>query len=132
MIAFLTHGMAVGSAEIAGMRRLGSWTAYVQHAARVLCELEAIEGLRGQIQMFRRCRTPTLLLLGGASPPAYQDTAEGLLQTLQSSRIAVLKGQAHAAINAAPKLVADQIVRFLTAPATTAIRRTRVPRSRAS
>src|SRR5262249_44822246 len=68
MVAYLTHAMAVGSGEIARMRRLGSWAALVQHASRVLRELEAVAALRGQISMFRRCRTPTLLLLGGKSP----------------------------------------------------------------
>jgi pimeloyl-ACP methyl ester carboxylesterase len=131
MIAFATQVMGATPQEIAGMRRLRSWKEFVRHAARVLRELEVAESLRGKIRTFGECRVPTLVLLGAESSLAYRDTADGLRKGLRLSRLVQLIGQKHAAINAAPKLFADELVRFLTAPSSD-VTRTRVSRSRVS
>jgi len=78
--------------------------------------LENVERLSGHPEFFARCRVPTLLLLGGDSPPHYRATAEALQAVLPASRIVVLHKQQHAAIGAAPSLFAGEVIAFLTAP----------------
>src|SRR5262249_18406586 len=108
---------ALSPAEIDAMRPLATWTALVSHAAVILRELENVERLIGRQALFRHCPAPTLLLVGGDSPPQYRTTVEALSVVLPSSRIVTLPNQGHVAINTAPELFADEVIGFLTAPA---------------
>lgn len=56
---------------------------------------------------------PTLLLVGGESPPAERERTEFLRTTLRNSRTVVLDGHGHGAIWFDPELVASLIVDFL-------------------
>jgi pimeloyl-ACP methyl ester carboxylesterase len=112
--AFAADALALSPDEIYTMRRLATWSALVRHAALILRELENVERFVGQAALFRECRVPTLLLIGGASPPQYRATAEALSAVLPSSRIEILPTQSHGAMNTAPKLFVDKIIEFLT------------------
>ena len=114
--AFAIDALKLAPQELAGMRRLASWSVLEARAAIVWRELQAVERLSGHPEAFRECRVPTLLILGGDSPPQYRATAEGLHAVLASSRIAILEGQAHAAINAAPALFMQEALAFLSGP----------------
>lgn len=98
------------------MRGLASWTALEDRAALVRRELEAVERLSGHPEAFRECRVRTLLVVGGDSPAQYRATAEALHAVLASSRIAILGGQAHAAIQSAPALFTQEAFAFLVEP----------------
>jgi pimeloyl-ACP methyl ester carboxylesterase len=113
---FLAAVVGPNPEELAAMQRLASWPTFVERAPITRRELEAVERLTGTPQAFRACRTPTLLVLGGDSPPQYHATAQALHAILASSRIAVLDGQGHAAINAAPARFAQTAVGFLAEP----------------
>jgi pimeloyl-ACP methyl ester carboxylesterase len=113
---FLSRVLALKSAEIAAMQRLASWPALVDRAAIVRRELEAVERLSGHPGVFHACWIPTLLMLGGDSPPHYRATAESLHAVLAASRIVTLESQAHAAINAAPAVFAQEAIAFLSEP----------------
>jgi pimeloyl-ACP methyl ester carboxylesterase len=115
--AFAADALALSPDEIDAMRRLTTWTALVGHAALILRELENVERLIGRPALFRHCSAPTLLLVGGDSPPQYRATAEALSVVLPSSRIVTLPNQGHGAITTAPELFADEVIGFLTAPA---------------
>jgi pimeloyl-ACP methyl ester carboxylesterase len=121
----LAHGDKEGAAaafagnfaapgELDSLRSLVFWSSFVTYAPLILRELETVEGLRGCVEYFAKCRLPTLLLLGGNSDPDYRETAEGLRSALPSCRISVLEDQKHAAINAAPQVFADKVIGFLT------------------
>jgi pimeloyl-ACP methyl ester carboxylesterase len=112
--AFLSGVLDLDPEELAAMQRLNSWSALLDRAAIVQRELQAVERLTGNPQAFRTCRTPTLLMLGGESPPQYRATAQALHAAIAGSRIAVLAGQGHAAINAAPTLFAKEAIAFLS------------------
>ena len=58
---------------------------------------------------------PTLLLLGGASPPVFAAATEALAEALPDARVVVLPGQGHAAMDTATDLFTTEVVRFLTA-----------------
>ena len=56
---------------------------------------------------------PTLLVLGGDSVPRYHDATALLQRSLAGSKLAVLAGQKHTAIDAAPELFAATVLDFL-------------------
>jgi hypothetical protein len=60
-----------------------------------------------------RARTPTLLLVGSASPPRAHQATEIARQALPNSRVNLLDGQAHAAASNAPELLSHHIAWFL-------------------
>ncbi|MFH1083397.1 MAG: alpha/beta hydrolase, partial [Pseudomonadota bacterium] len=63
---------------------------------------------------FSNRETPTLLLLGGDSPPFFRAAIEALKRSVPNSRIAVMPGQRHAAMDTAPKLFLGEVIGFLT------------------
>ena len=56
---------------------------------------------------------PVLFLLGEESPGWAREGTEKIHAMLPDARIAILRGQGHAATLTAPELVADEVVRFL-------------------
>jgi pimeloyl-ACP methyl ester carboxylesterase len=79
----------------------------------VLRELEAMSRYDLRPERFRDWNVPTLLLLGGDSPPVYRAGIERMQSILPGSKIAVLEGQGHMAMKTAPKLFVREIVEFL-------------------
>jgi len=56
---------------------------------------------------------PTLLLVGGDSPPGPKTSVAHLSETLPNARVTVLEGQEHMAIYDAPELFAERLLGFL-------------------
>jgi len=81
--------------------------------AAVLRELDAMARYELHPERFRAWNTPTLLLLGGESPPVYRAGIERMQAILPGSTIAVLEGQGHMAMKTAPKLFVREILEFL-------------------
>ena len=110
---FLTgvHGMR--PEDVARLRRLASWRGQLASAPRLMRELAAVHGFRFEPAEYTDWQIPTLLLLGGDSPPQYRATAAMLHAGLPGSRIGFLPGQSHDAVRAAPAMFVDAAVRFL-------------------
>jgi pimeloyl-ACP methyl ester carboxylesterase len=66
-----------------------------------------------QPEKFATMQTPTLLLLGGDSPPFAQQIADLLDSALPNGRIVVLPGQQHIAMDTNPELFVNEVVNFL-------------------
>jgi pimeloyl-ACP methyl ester carboxylesterase len=58
-------------------------------------------------------RTPTLLLVGGDSPPGELENAKGVSEGLPDARVAILPGQRHTAMIMAPGVFITDVVQFL-------------------
>jgi pimeloyl-ACP methyl ester carboxylesterase len=58
----------------------------------------------------------TLLLLGGDSPHFFKAALEAVDTALPNSRIIVMPGQQHIAIDSAPELFVREVMAFLTEP----------------
>lgn len=114
MTSFFTgvHGITLD--KVARMHRVAAWREQCALAPLVLRELEAVGRFNFIPNDYAGWRIPTLLLLGGDSPPQHRATAELLHATLPASQIEILPGQTHNAINAAPKLFASAVLRFLS------------------
>jgi pimeloyl-ACP methyl ester carboxylesterase len=56
---------------------------------------------------------PTLLLAGGASTAAFRTTAQAIAAALPDSRVVVLPGQGHAAMDTGTDLFTAEVHRFV-------------------
>ena len=62
---------------------------------------------------FSGLKTPTLLLIGGDSPPFLKAGNEALHRVLPDCRIVVMPGQQHAAMDTGTQLFLAEVLRFL-------------------
>jgi pimeloyl-ACP methyl ester carboxylesterase len=97
------------------LRSLPAWKARVQAAHTIPRELRHNGKYRFVPEKYNQFKIPALLLLGGDSPEFFKN-AIGLLQrNLSTSRVVVMPGQQHAAMNTAPELFAREVLGFLLA-----------------
>jgi pimeloyl-ACP methyl ester carboxylesterase len=110
------HDIAlISPEEIEMLHSLPTWPARVALAPTIPHEMRAFESYVSNFGSARlgNLRTPTLLLLGGDSPPLERAATESLDSALPDGRIAVIPDQAHLAHRTAPELFAREVVRFL-------------------
>jgi pimeloyl-ACP methyl ester carboxylesterase len=79
-------------------------------------ELRAHDAYRFEPERFQRLNVRTLVLLGGDSPELFKVSIEALHDALPYSRVVVLPGQQHIAIDTAPDLFAQAVQAFLSEP----------------
>ena len=100
-------------ADIEALKAQPFWQVRVSAAHAVLRETYAEESYRFDASEFKNVVVPTLLLLGGNSPEFLKTGTEAINKALPNSRIAVMPGQEHMAMNTAPELFLREIVDFL-------------------
>lgn len=89
------------------------------HAARLagmhilVHEARALEQYSFDPARYSGVTIPTLLLVGGASPAWAQKATQAIHQALPHSRVAVLTGQQHIAMDSAPDLFVGAVMSFL-------------------
>ena len=83
--------------EIELMRSLPVWQARATVAHTIPRGLRSAEDYVFAPARFRQMRTPTLLLLGGDSPPLVKAGTAAVHAALPESRIPVMPGQQHIA-----------------------------------
>jgi pimeloyl-ACP methyl ester carboxylesterase len=110
---FLTDVVRVPADELALMRSRSNWPERVAAAASLVREVRAHEHYRFEPARWERLESPTLLLLGADSPRFFGAAIETLHRALPVSTVRVLAGQQHAAMDTAPELFADEVVRFV-------------------
>jgi pimeloyl-ACP methyl ester carboxylesterase len=99
--------------ELEMLRSLPNWQARVAAAHTIPREMRGSDGYVFEPKRFTDMRTPTLLLLGGDSPPFFKAAIEAVNDALPNSRIVVLPGQQHTAMNTAPELFVREVLQFL-------------------
>ncbi len=100
--------------ELTMLKSLPNWSARVAAAHTIPREMQLDRGYRFQAERFGKLRTPTLLLLGGDSPPFLTKATEAVHQALPHSEISVMPGQQHTAMNTAPAMFLERVLGFLT------------------
>ena len=113
LVLFLGDVAGMPPAELDALRSAPNWPARVEAVHTVLREERARKAYAFESAKFADLTTPTLLLLGGDTAPLHRAATEALDETLPNSRVVVLPGQAHAAMNTAPELFADEVLAFL-------------------
>jgi pimeloyl-ACP methyl ester carboxylesterase len=114
ILIFLKEIVGIPQNEINILRLLPSWSSRVATAHTIPREEASVNSYLLNPQRFAHMETPTLLLLGGDSPPFFRAPIETLKKSIPNSRIAMMDGQQHAAMDTAPKLFLNEIVEFLT------------------
>lgn len=103
--------------EIAQLRsQPDAWRVRLANARTIPRELRACERYVFAPDRFRELRTPTLLLVGGDSPPRELASATRVADALPDARITVLAGQQHVAMYTAPDTFVKEVVQFLEFP----------------
>ena len=99
--------------EMEIMRSAPSWSARVAAAHTILRELRGSNEYVFEPERFRSLTTPTLLLLGGDSPPFFGAGIEAVHAALPNSKVRVMPGQQHTAMNTAIELFTHEVCKFL-------------------
>jgi pimeloyl-ACP methyl ester carboxylesterase len=113
---FMLEIARVPPGDVATMKTLPAWSGRVAAAPSIVRELPANQQYELRAEAFREVKVPTLLLLGGASPAFFKAGLEKVQRALADTRLVVLAGQTHAAIDMAPELFAREVLSFLGAP----------------
>lgn len=90
-----------------------AWAVRLANARTLPRELRTEERYTFAPERCRILRTPTLLLVGGDSPPRELENARGVADALPDARVVVLPRQQHAAMYTAPEVFVRGVVRFL-------------------
>jgi pimeloyl-ACP methyl ester carboxylesterase len=103
------HELELQRAQPAHVARLAGMHILVQ-------ELRALERYRFDAGRYSAVSVPALLLVGGDSPAWLQKATQAIHQALLHSRIAILPGQQHIAMDTAPDLFVGAVLSFLHEP----------------
>jgi pimeloyl-ACP methyl ester carboxylesterase len=76
-------------------------------------ELRAVKAYRFDPERFGDIATPALVLAGGDSPVALRKAAQAVDEALPNSRLVVMKGQGHAAMDTGTDLFTTEVLGFL-------------------
>lgn len=90
------------------------WQEWVPFAHTLPRELRAAEAYAFDARRFDSLRIPTLCCSGDESPPFLQEGTRVVAEVLPDSRIAVMRGQGHEAVETGPDLLVREVLRFLT------------------
>lgn len=110
---FLSEGARVPPHELTLMKSLPAWSARVAAAHTIARELRAVDAYHMDSARFATMRTPTLLMLGGASPPYFRAAIELVQAALPHAQLCVLPNQQHVAMDTAPDLFLRELLQFL-------------------
>ena len=89
------------------------WAARLRNAPTILREMRGEQGYVFIPERFAKMRTPTLLLVGGESPPGELENAKGVSDGLPDAQVVILPGQRHTAMIIAPEIFINAVVQFL-------------------
>ena len=114
LLIFLQEIAGIPKNEITVLKSLPSWSSRVATAHTIAREEAGVCSYILNPQRFSHLSAPTLLLLGGDSPPFYRVAIEALRKSIRNSRIVIMPGQRHAAMETAPDLFLSEVIGFLT------------------
>jgi pimeloyl-ACP methyl ester carboxylesterase len=99
--------------ELVDFRQLPIWKDRIQLAPTIPRELLIDRYYRFDAEKFTGIQVLTLLLLGGDSPPLFKRAIEALEATLPHSRVVIMPGQQHIAMDTNPDLFVSEVLGFL-------------------
>lgn len=99
--------------ELSQYRQLPMWQRRVQLAPTIPRELAIDKTYRFIPEKFADLRVPTLLLLGGDSPPLFEKAVEVVREAVPDATVATLPGQQHIAMDTDPELFLREVTDYL-------------------
>jgi pimeloyl-ACP methyl ester carboxylesterase len=113
LTTFMQDIVHVPPHEMEMLRSSPSWQARIAAAHTILRELRGSNEYVFEPARFSNLTTPTLLLLGGDSPAFLKAGTEAVHAALPNSRVCIMPGQQHTAMNTAPELFTREVCEFL-------------------
>jgi pimeloyl-ACP methyl ester carboxylesterase len=91
--------------EIEELKQLESWPGRIAAAHTIARELRVAHDYSPDLDALMKCKTPGLILLGGASHEAFEISANTLQAYLPNSKLEVLPDERHRAMDTVPELL---------------------------
>jgi pimeloyl-ACP methyl ester carboxylesterase len=110
---FLREIVRMPDGELAAYRQLETWPNRIQLAPTIPRELVIDRTYQFEAAKFAENQIPTLLLLGGDSPPIFRRAIDLLEDTLPNSQTIILPNQQHIAMDTNPDLFVKEVLNFL-------------------
>jgi pimeloyl-ACP methyl ester carboxylesterase len=115
VVIFQTEIGQQSPAEIAAMRSRPNWQTLVATIDSHPRQMRALAAYKFDAERMRTVQTPTLLLIGSdTKSPHMREAVSSLKESLPNSKVVVLEGQQHNAMDSARELLAEAIVSFLS------------------
>lgn len=112
LLYFFSEVVGVPEAELDSLKAHPVWPARIAAAHTIIRESDEEERSGLDLSRLHALSVPTLLLLGGASPPAFAEATARFNAAIPNSRVHELAGQRHIAMDTAPEQFVDAIVLF--------------------
>ncbi len=113
LTTFFREIVRVPPQELATLQSSPAWQGRIKAARTIVRELRAAKQYAFQPERYKTFATPTLLILGGDSPPPFKAAIDELHAAIPGSQIVVLPGQRHTAMDTGPALFTTEVIRFL-------------------
>jgi pimeloyl-ACP methyl ester carboxylesterase len=110
---FMREVVRMPEQALAAYRQLPAWQVRIQLAPTIPREMVIDRIYSFDAEKFASLHVPTMLLLGGDSPPLFQQATELVKSTLPDSQVVILPGQQHIAMDTAPDLFVREALQFL-------------------
>ncbi len=101
------------SEELEAARSSPAWEGMVDAAPVLPREIREIARYELEPGRFRDMTRPTLLMVGGESPPFSKDAVRALADALPDSRVEVIDGHSHEPMNTAPDRFVHEVLAFM-------------------
>jgi pimeloyl-ACP methyl ester carboxylesterase len=112
LVTFMRDIVEVPMHQIELLRSEPAWKGRLAAAHTIPREFADVDYVLAP-QRFAKMKTPTLLLMGGDSPPVLKKPTEALAKVLPNCRVAEMPGQQHVAMSTAPDLFCREVIGFL-------------------
>lgn len=99
--------------ELEAYRQLPVWKVRVQLTPTIPREMTIDRTYSFNAEKFANFQVPTLLLLGGDSPPLFKQAIELVDSILPNSQVVILPDQQHIAMDTNPELFVREVLQFL-------------------
>ena len=113
LTTFILEVLHMPPQDFEAYRASATWRARVAAAHTLPRELRAQERYHFVPERFKNVMIPTLLLMGENSPARFKTATQLVQASLPISRIVILPGQGHVAMDTAPDLFLREITMFL-------------------
>jgi pimeloyl-ACP methyl ester carboxylesterase len=113
LTVFFSDVVGAPPEQIDMLRSLPAWEARLGAAHTISREERVNREYAFEPDRFSELHVPTLLLEGGDSPEPFRAARRALQGTLPECQVVVMPGQRHNAMDAAPDLFTNELLRFL-------------------
>jgi len=110
---FMREVVSMPEDDFETYRHQPMWKIRIQLAPTIPRELAIDRKYSFDPEKFAHLQVPTLLLLGGDSPPLFRQATEVVDSALANSILINLPGQQHIAMDTAPELFVREVLQFL-------------------